>query len=375
MRKYNLSLKRKALIGIIIILLPIIITFFLSYHRNKAQLKKLIINDLTVMAESYEGQVYQFLDLLKQQALDFATDGYIIRHLLKKSRESNVAVDTLSKHLAVNKLPLNDRIKAINVLTMDGKVVASTNSVEIGRDLSGEALFVRGKDATTITEINVGHGGLPELAISTPIVSKNRGKPIGVLINYILISELDKILNGEYNKEMGDPSWNKGSWKTLGVYLVNRDKRMIIYSLFTKDTASKQAINTLPVETALISDKEMSGFYKDYRGVDVAGVSMCIPSMKWVLLVEIDKDEVLVVVKDMLLTALITAVVVVGLIVLLFLMFLERVVKPLRMVSHTAKKVASGDFSTITPFQTGDEIGTLCESFNYMINHVKARTT
>ena len=109
---------------------------------------------------------------------------------------------------------------------------------------------------------------------------------------------------------------------------------MITYSLFTKDTASKQAINTLPVETALISDKEMSGFYKDYRGADVAGVSMCIPSMKWVLLVEIDKDEVLVVVKDMLLTALITAVVVVGLIVLLFLMFLERVVKPLSMVSH-----------------------------------------
>ena len=45
---------------------------------------------------------------------------------------------------------------------------------------------------------------------------------------------------------------------------------------------------------------------------------------EWVLLVEIDKDEVLAVVKDMLLTALITAVVVVGLIVLLFLMFLKR---------------------------------------------------
>ena len=76
---------------------------------------------------------------------------------------------------------------------------------------------------------------------------------------------VDKILNGEYNKEMGDPR-GIGSWKTLEVYLVNRDKRMITYSLFTKDTAPKQAINTLPVEMSLISDKEMSGFYKDYRG-------------------------------------------------------------------------------------------------------------
>ncbi len=56
------------------------------------------------------------------------------------------------------------------------------------------------------------YGGLPELAISTPIVSKNRGKLIGVLANYILISELDKIMTGEYNKEIGAISWNKGRY-------------------------------------------------------------------------------------------------------------------------------------------------------------------
>ena len=55
-------------------------------------------------------------------------------------------------------LSLKRRIKAINVRTIDGRVVASTNSSEIGMDVSGETFFIKGKDATTITEVDVGHG-------------------------------------------------------------------------------------------------------------------------------------------------------------------------------------------------------------------------
>ena len=38
-------------------------------------------------------------------------------------------------------LSLKKRIKAINVRTLDGRVVASPNSSEIGRDVSGETFF------------------------------------------------------------------------------------------------------------------------------------------------------------------------------------------------------------------------------------------
>ena len=55
-------------------------------------------------------------------------------------------------------LSLKRRIKAINVRTLDGRVVASPNSSEIGRDVSGETFFIKGKDAATITEVDVGYG-------------------------------------------------------------------------------------------------------------------------------------------------------------------------------------------------------------------------
>ena len=108
---------------------------------------------------------------------------------------------------------------------------------------------------------------------------------------------------------------------------------MITKSIFVKDAILKQIVDTPPVNLCLTSNEEMAGFYKDYRGVEVVGASMYIPSMKWVLLVEIDRDEVLAPVKYLLINALITAVVVIVMIVLLYIAFIKKMVKPLHIVS------------------------------------------
>src|SRR3990172_7166007 len=97
--------------------------------------------------------------------------------------------------------------------------------------------------------------------------------------------------------------------------------------------------------------------------------------MKGVLFVEVDKSEVLAPIRDALINALITAAVVIVMIVLLFVVFIKKMVKPLRKISEAAKKIASGNFDVVVPVQTHDEIGVLCESFNYMTDHIKARTT
>src|SRR3990167_9414305 len=377
MRKYNLSLKNKALIGIISILLPVTITFLIIYNQNRTYLKQRILDMLTVIAEAYEGQVYQFLEKAKIRAQDFASDGFIRTHLQKAIHGNTSAINKLNKHLVKNKLSLDKTINTINILSLEGRVAASTNKAEMGRDLSKDACFEEGKNAVAIVENRAGHRGLPEITISTPILTKETGRPVGVIVNYILISELNKLLTGEYVKEFGAISWGKGkgAWKTLEMYLVNRDKLMITKSIFVEDAVLKQIVNTLPVNLCLTSGEEMAGFYKDYRGVEVVGASMYIPSMKWVLLVEIDKSEVLSPIKHVLISALITAAVVIVMIVLLFAAFIKKMVMPLRKISDAAKKIASGNFDVVVPVQTHDEIGVLCESFNHMTNHINARTT
>jgi len=377
MRKFKLSLKEKALIGVVAILIPILITFVLVYSKNRVYLKNRVLDTFTVIAEAYEGQIYQFLEKAKIRAQDFASDGFIRTQLQKAVHGNKSAISKLNKHLIKNKIVLDKTINTINILSLEGRVVASTNNAEMGRDLSKEACFEEGKNAVTIGENRAGHRGLPEITISTPILTKETGRPIGVMVNCILISELNRLLVGEYVKDLGAISWGKGkgAWKTLEIYLVNRDKRMITKSIFVKDAILKQIVDTLPVNLCLTSSEEMAGFYKDYRGVEVLGASMYIPSMKWVLLVEVGRDEVLAPIRQVLINALITAVVVIVMIVLFFIGFVKKMVPPLRKISEAAKKIAAGNFDIVVPVQTHDEIGVLCESFNYMTDHIKSRTT
>ncbi|HJW85510.1 MAG TPA: PAS domain S-box protein [Candidatus Brocadiaceae bacterium] len=393
------SLAAQALLGIIVILLPILTTFSVCYYQNKAYAIKRSIDDLTIIADAYEGQVYLFLDTLKLRTEDFASDGLIKTQLRRKIREgrdalqcvsvgkNKHAVDALRKHLIESKLPLSKSIKTIVILSMDGRVVASTNGDEMGMDYSREPFFTTTTTMMTTTTMKncPGHGALPELAISTPIYGRdalqcvstnnNRGKPVGVLVNFVRISNLNEILSGKYLEEQGALSPCKAdTWKNMEVYLVNSDKLMITASKFVKDAILRQVVDTLPVEAGLTSNKEMAGFYKDYRGIEVLGASMFIPSLRWVLLAEIDKSEVLAPVKHMLFNALIMGAVVVVMLALLFMVFFKKMVRPLHAISGAAKDIACGNFDVAIPVTMRNEIGMLCESFNSMTRDIKIKT-
>ncbi|MDI6722907.1 MAG: PAS domain-containing protein, partial [Candidatus Aenigmarchaeota archaeon] len=159
----------------------------------------------------------------------------------------------------------------------------------------------------------------------------------------------------------------------MEIYLVNQDKLMITESLFVKDAVLKQAVDTAPVEAGLTSNREMTGFYKDYRGVEVLGVSTVIPSLKWVLLVEVSRDEALAPVTHMLTNTLIMVIVFVILVALLFMVFLKEIIRPLHAVSGAVKEITRGNFNVVIPVTGGDEIGMLCESFNTMSRNLKNR--
>ena len=377
MKKLKLSLKEKAIIGIIAILVPILITFVLMYRQNRVYLKNHILDTLTIIAEAYEGQVYQFLEMAKRRAYDFSSDGFIRIKLQEILHGNTSAVSELNEHLIKNKLVLDKTINAIHIFSLEGRVVASTNSAEIGRDFSSDAAFLQGKETVTLVDKCLGQCELHIIAVSAPILNKDTGRLIGVIVNYISIAEIDNIVTGKYSHDLGAVSWAKGkrTWKTLEIYLVNRDKRMFTKSIFVKDAVCKQVVDTLPIKEGLTSNKGIIGFYRDYRGVVVAGASIYIPSMEWILLVEIDKDEVLAPIRYVLINALITAGVVIVMMAFLFIGFMKRMVKPLYEISSAAKKIADGNFDMSIPVQTSDEIGALCESFNYMTRHIKDRTT
>ena len=367
----KLSLSKKAILALTVILFPILITFITGYRTNRELLTRLFLDDLTLIAEAMEGQVYQFLEMGKRRTIDFTSDGLVVAEL-GKAKSGVWSPERLNSHLLSNKLPLDESINAIAIASAEGQVISSTEKSLMGVHFSGERFFRAGRQGIGMAERPRGVYGNPDIAIAAPVKGVG-GELLGVMITFTNLSELSNVLTGELNRKLGALSALIHRKETFESYLVNSDKLMLTSSRFLHDTIFRQKVDTAPVRTCLDTTQEMTGFYTDYRGVEVAGASMCIPRLGWTLLVEIDAYEALMPVTAIGKYAATTALVIAVLIAFLFLMFYKRIVLQLQSISRAAAEISKGNYDTKIPVQTRDEIGELSSSFNEMALQIRER--
>ncbi|MFZ3073037.1 MAG: PAS domain-containing protein, partial [Thermodesulfobacteriota bacterium] len=368
------SLSRKMLVAFILVLLPIVITFAVGYARNKKHVEEEAVNSVVALAEVYEGVVYQFLEMNKRRAADFASDGFIRDSLKRIIKGDKSRVSALNAHLSRNKLSLDKSLRSIYVIDLSGRVAASTEDNAGGKDFSDEKFFEKARLATGVSAQEAANGHEPRLAISALVTDKDTGEPIGVIANFIRLTELDKLLSGEFSKELGAISFDKGRKKTLEVYIVNKDGYFLTESRFVKNAVLKQLVATIPVASCLMSLEETEGVYTGYRGVEVAGAAMCMPEYGWTLIVEYDAAEFMAPVNGMFRDALLLGGVVITLIGIIFAVFERKVVRPVEEMSDVAGYIAFGHYDVVIPVKSKDEVGRLAVSFNAMASAIKTRT-
>jgi len=371
MKLTDASILHKALLAVAVILLPVIITFAVTYAKSSQYIKRFAVDDLTVMAEAFEGQVYQFIEMSRRRARDFSSDRAISDMTSRLVSGDETAAAPLSSYLAENKLPLDKSARRICVISMDGVVLASTDPSHEGADVSGEQYFQRAAAGADVTDRS--SGGHPEIAVSSGILDPATGRVLARLVNFIDLAEVGDVLSGSHNRALGAISWSRGKRKSMEAYLVNRDGMMITGSLFVKDAPLNQRVDTLPVGECIGKGAEVSAFYTGYLGTDVAGASMCLPALEWVLIVEVGASEMLAPLYEMKRNAFIGAIVVAGLIGALLAVFYRMVVVRLRLISSASAALAGGGFDISLPESSGDEIGALSRSFNSMARDIKDR--
>ncbi len=370
MKKGSLSLLQKALLAIVLILLPIFALFVHDYLDVNEQLRVNEIKHNRALAEGYEGMVYAFLEMSKRRAQDFSSDGEI-RSSLQGILDGKRGLDKqLGKYLSANKLPLDKTVYRIDIISLDDRVLASTEDSETGKIFYH--YIQKDKDGASVSQFRAGASEAPSIVISVPILSKTTGRPIGVIANFLHLSELHRILMGEYSKEAGALSSDMAKNGIMKAYIVNLDGFLI--SGHSADTVLTQKIDTLPVIECRDSNKEMSGFWLNSQGVEVVGASMCMPEMGWTLLVEADEEKALKHVNDMLSNALTLGAIIASLILLLGILFFRKVLMPLRLLARAADSVADGDYNVSLPVQSHDELGELTNSFNIMAGEIRRRT-
>lgn len=359
------SLLYKVLIAYLVILLPILIIIAMIFENDREGMEELLMTELRQTADEREAYILLYLQMNRNRIRDFSSDGFIVNTL--EHMEGQSAGMVLGDYMRRYKLPLVREMYRLSIITApDGRVLASTIPGWEGEDLSKEEFFRKGLKELTITEVVSKFG--PEIAISAPIYSRDdAGKVTGVITGFTELSKFGEFFTGEYMESLGALSWNAwGRWTTSEIYLVNRNRLMLTQSRFVPDSVLKQSVNTFPVRECLEQGREVTGVYPDYRGEMVVGASMCIPSLGWTLVVEVDRHEVFAPIIKSQRYTLLAVISVTLLIGALTLYFILAMVRHLRALAFGAGEIAAGNYDVRMPVKTRDEIGFLASSFNAM---------
>lgn len=379
----TMSIKTKLmLIFLVVSIVPILAISFLLLKQTKNSFQNQTTKLLTLAADNAEGQILIFFERQKIRTADWSSDGHI-------KTETEAIVQTgdaerakaLSAYLRDKKLPLDPTIIITEIFDLSGRVIASSEEKRVGHtesnaaELEQEYGFISAKNgifsqvvigSVIIKEEEEGHPAIPVIHLSVPIVSPSTNKTVGVMVDHVAGEQLNKVISGKQQLELGALTGGGPIFETLEMYLVNKDGLMITPSRFIADAVLKQKVFTDATRACLEDGREISGRYKDYRGIWVYGASMCPQNQPWMLLLEIDEKEVLVLLNQTIRVMWGVTFALAATTILFAFFWGRRLARRIIALVAVTGEISRGNFKGQTLSSGNDEIAQLGASINQM---------
>lgn len=354
--------------------------FILGYSEDS--LKQQVFDDLTVLAEAEEGYILTFIDNIKGRVVDFSSDGLIrdfTSKIIQKDRDGNLA-NQFNSHLRSNKQSVDPTIMGILIIDNNGNIVASTHDEEVGRNESNDDYFQQ------VLKSNLNYGSAyisdiifndhfgtkdPVLVVASPIFSVDKKVRFGYILNQISLSEVNKVLSGTKQIELGALTGIKGRRTSIDIYLVNKDNLLISPSIYKNMGTLKQQISS-PLVDACHQNKETIEIYKNYFDINVLSASMCLPVHGWTLLTEISSEEAFSLIDDLRMRILVFGGLFLLILIIISAVFLYYIIiKSILKLREGSKIVGAGNLNYEIRVKSNDELGELAQDFNSMTRQLK----
>ena len=232
--------------------------------------------------------------------------------------------------------------------------------------------------------------GAPAAFIALPIFDGE--VRVSVLIFQMPIDRINQIMTGDENWE------SDGLGQSGETYLVGSDFTMRSVSRFLIEDRegyfealkgldySEKVIDQLDqfdtsillqrVQTkasfGALSEKRATGIIDDYRGVQVLSSYGPIKfgDQQWALISEIDSAEAFSPIDTLAKVLVISSLLIGALMVVLASFFSRKFTKPITSLADAAQRVGQGESNMILKVESKDEIGSLTNSFNEMVNNL-----
>jgi anti-anti-sigma factor len=349
--------------------LPVGIIEAITLPQSKAQAQQQIFNQLTSVAELKQNQIATWLDG-SHNVLDFLLSSPLHGMLVAiatdppPSTDEQNSLNNILKHQIAGQDGAADvgvRFRALFVYTADGRVVAASDDVMIGRIVSRQPYFAASLKGEYIQPPHyaVGTSNLA-MFVTRPVINQ-QGQTVGVLAGELDLATLGKIMLAR-----------SGLGESGETYLVSAENNYLLTPSRFEGYPLTRAYHSEGIDRAL-SGKDGSGVYDDYRTppVPVFGVYRWIPGLQAALLTEINESEALSTFQRTgnLSIALAAGAILVA--VAFGLYTATRVSRPITALTHMAARIAGGDLSQRAQIAQRNEIGLLAFVFNTMTSQLQ----
>ena len=357
---------------------------FISYLGNNDLINEGLQEYYRSKDRKDEEDTYNALRLLDSYLKKLQKNSKLGRHIMEKEREKGIQLKKVfGRDVKWDMYRLNEdlyRYDEIFIMDTRGKVVASSNNKHIGMDMKESGFFVKGREGAYMQDVFKDIYGRKVFGFAAPIVNRaiklkltQEGKQfLGVIGVKIGTEFLTDLVTGDIGNRIGGKLFFAGYTPSTDFYIINRDGYMITQSKVLKgirDTVLEQTSRTLPWERCINSNlevREAQEFYQNYNGMVVGGASMCVFDMKWTIVAEQDKNEILGLGSRMLRVIMTLCLIVTSMIVL-FAVYLSRWISaPIVELSKMAREIEKGNYDVSVDIKSNDEIGVLGEAFNDM---------
>jgi len=381
--------------GTFILFVAALAVIYLEYPVY-ASFQKQLANNLRITAYNNERTYLGFIQGLNARTTDWTSDEYL-RDLAGKIVDPNRSVaskktfiNEFSSYMNRSRIKYDSTVLFVDLVGTNNVILASTNPDRIGKDyldggtLSGKNIFsktLKSNFQESFTEAFVFENGKdsdPVFRTTAQLFSNNldsKGKPTPlpavISVHFNSLPDLIKLFRGTLKGRNG--AFNGGYISMLNtseIYFMDKDGFIITPTRYVKSGFLKnKEVSTYPAGECFRSNRDVNEEYLDYRGVKVAGASVCLGGDGVVLITEVETGEAYMFYNDMMRTTTIVSIVIFIEAILVIFLLVRRPLNRLFQVVDTAKRVSKGEKEARIPFVGKDEIGYLAKIFNDMLDN------
>ena len=347
---------------------PLIIVGVLTFQNARDEITIRVIDQLEAVADIQEKRLNEVIESYLEQ-IKLVASRTQLRRSLEAYMQGNDphAVDGVTQILLDTRDTVSS-IERVAVFDTRGTTIASTDKNEVGNVIGDTDYFALGKESFAIYGLFKDDQNVLKLRIVGPIVAG--GEVVGVLE---VVADLGEIvaITEDYT----------GLGNTGEFLLVEKnqygDAVFITPLRYDTGAALRRAIPAekthIPAisavsgqEKVLISDDTV-----DYRGVQVLAVTRFVDSLRWGIVVKVDRSDAFSPVIDLARQYAVTLLVVTVLVLLVSFLLSYTITDPIKSLVRFAEVLQSEGFTTRATIKTSGEVGRLADALNEMAGRLQ----